>query len=429
MGSVGIDARPPVAQAVPLGLQHVLAMFVGNVAVPLIIADAIGLPVEMTISLVQAAMLIAGIATVVQALGVGPLGARAPIVMGTSFGFVPVILPIALNHGLPAVFGAALVGGLAMAAVGFALRRVRFLFPPVVTGTFVIMIGIILLPVGLGYVGGGVEAADFGAVRHIGLAALVFVVTIAVQQYARGILSEMAVLIGIVVGYVAALFMGLVSFDAVGPAGWVRLPMPFEIGMEFVPAAIISMVLISVVTSAESIGDIEGTMISAANRQPTDGELSRGVMTDGLASSFGAIFSAFPQISFSQNVGLIALTGVASRYVVAIGGVFLFVAGLLPKLGAVITTIPAAVLGGAVTIMFGMIVSAGIKMLAEVDFSRRNMLIIGVSIAVAIGLRHQQGLYSAAPADVQAILHSGLVPGAIMSISLNLVLPGRQART
>jgi NCS2 family nucleobase:cation symporter-2 len=425
MGSRDIDFRPPLAQAAPLGLQHVLAMFVGNVAVPLIVADAIDLPVDTTIFLVQAAMFVAGVATIVQALGLGPLGARVPIVMGTSFGFVPVVLPIAVNHGLPAVFGAALVGGLAMAAVGLALRWVRFLFPPVVTGTFVIMIGIILLPVGIAYVGGGAGAADFGAMHHIGIAVLVFVVTIAVQQFAKGILSEMAVLIGIVVGYVAAVPMGLVDFSPLGNANWVQLPVPFKLGIEFVPAAIASMILISVVTSAESIGDIEGTMVSAADRQPTDKELSRGVMTDGLASSFGAVFSAFPQISFSQNVGLIALTGVASRYVVAVGGVFLMVAGLLPKLGAVVTTIPSAVLGGAVTIMFGMIVSAGIKMLAGIEYTRRNMLIIGVSIAVAIGLRFQEAIYANAPTDVQAILHSGLVPGALMSIILNLILPGR----
>ena len=427
MASHDIDARPPLVEAAPLGLQHVLAMFVGNVAVPLIIANAIDLPVETTIFLVQAAMFIAGVATIVQAIGIGPIGGRVPIVMGTSFGFVPVVLPIAVNHGLPAVFGAALFGGLAMAAVGLALKKVRFLFPPVVTGTFVIMIGIILLPVGLGYVGGGVGAADFGAPLHIGLAAFVFVVTIFVQQFTKGMLSEMAVLIGIVAGYVAAIPAGLVDFSSVQDAGWVQLPVPFALGMEFVPAAIASVVLISVVTSAESIGDIEGAIVSAADRQPTDRELSRGVMTDGLASSFGAIFSAFPQISFSQNVGLIALTGVASRYVVAVGGVFLVLAGLLPKLGAVVTTIPSAVLGGAVTIMFGMIVAAGIKMLAGVDYTRRNMLIIGISIAVAIGLRFQEALYAGAPTDVQAILHSGLVPGALTSIILNLVLPGRES--
>jgi NCS2 family nucleobase:cation symporter-2 len=425
MGNYELDARPPLREAAPLGLQHVLAMFVGNVAVPLIIADAVGLSDETTVFLIQAAMLIAGIATIVQALGVGPIGGRVPIVMGTSFGFVPVVLPIAQNHGMPAVFGAAIVGGLAMALVGLALRRLRFLFPPVVTGSFVVMIGIILLPVGIGYVGGGPAAPDFGAPVHLGLAALVFVVTIAVQQYAKGMLSEMAVLIGIIVGYLAAIPAGLVNFGTVASSNWIQLPVPFAFGIEFVPAAIASMVLISVVTSAESIGDIEGAMVSAADRQPTDKELSGGVMADGLASSFGAIFSAFPQISFSQNVGLIALTGVASRYVVAVGGGFLVVAGLLPKLGALVTTIPSAVLGGAVTIMFGMIVAAGIKMLAGIEYSRRNMLIMGVSIAVAIGLRFQEAIYADASADVRAILHSGLVPGALTSIILNLVLPGR----
>ncbi len=416
---------PPLIEAVPLGFQHVLAMFVGNVSVPLIIAAAINLPSAETIFLVQATMFVAGVATLVQALGVGPIGARVPIVMGTSFAFVPVMLPIAAAYGLPAVLGAAFCGGLAMAAVGLCLRWIRFVFPPVVTGTFIVMIGIILLPVGFTYVGGGFGVADFGASNHLLLAALVFVVTIGFNQYASGFLSEMAVLIGIVVGYVVAIPMGMIDFSKVSNAGWVQIPMPFHIGLEFVPVAIAGVVLMAIVTSAESIGDITGTVISGANREPTDDELSGGVMADGLASSFAAIFNAFPQISFSQNVGLVALTGVASRYVVAIGGGFLIVAGLIPKLGAVVTTIPNAVLGGAVLIMFGLIAAAGMKMLAGIPFNKRNMLIIGVTMAVAIGLPGQEDLYANASEGTKAVLNSGLIPGAVVSIVLNLILPGR----
>lgn len=420
-----VNFMPPLIEAVPLGFQHVLAMFVGNVSVPLIIAAAINLPSAETIFLVQATMFVAGVATLVQALGIGPIGARVPIVMGTSFAFVPVMLPIAAAYGLPAVLGAAFCGGLAMAAIGLCLRWIRFLFPPVVTGTFIVMIGIILLPVGFTYIGGGFGAADFGASRHLFLAALVFVVTIGFNQYAKGFLSEMAVLIGIVAGYVAAIPMGMIDFSKVTHAGWLQIPMPFHIGLEFVPVAIAGIVLMAIVTSAESIGDITGTVISSANREPTDKELSGGVMADGLASSFAAVFNAFPQISFSQNVGLVALTGVASRYVVAIGGGFLVIAGLVPKLGAVVTTIPAAVLGGAVVIMFGLIAAAGIKMLAGIPFNKRNMLIIGVSMAVAIGLPGQEAMFANASEGVKAILNSGLIPGAVVSIGLNLVLPGR----
>ena len=421
-----VNYMPPLIEAVPLGIQHVLAMFVGNVTPPLIIASAIQAPDELKVFLIQAAMFVAGVATLVQTLGLGPIGAKVPIVMGTSFGFVPVLVPVAQNYGLPAVMGACFIGGLAMALVGFFIRYVRFLFPPVVTGTFVLMIGIILLPVGFAYVGGGFGAEDFGAPRHLGLALLVFVVTVAVNQFAKGFLSEMGVLLGIVAGYLVAIPMGLVDFSKVGAASVVALPAPFEIGMEFVPAAIIGVVVMSIVTSAESIGDIAGTVIGGANRQPTSRELSGGVMADGLASSFAAIFNAFPQISFSQNVGLVALTGVASRYVVAIGGGFLVIAGLFPKVGAFVTTIPYAVLGGAVVIMFGMIAAAGIKMLSLVELNKRNMIIVGVSIAVAIGLRGQPALYEHASAGVKAMLESGLIPGAIVSILLNLVLPGKE---
>jgi xanthine permease len=421
-----VNYMPPLFEAVPLGIQHVLAMFVGNVTPALIISSAIDAPDEMRVFLVQAAMFVAGVATLVQTLGIGPIGAKVPIVMGTSFGFVPVLIPIAQNDGLPAVMGACFVGGLAMALVGLFIRYVRFLFPPVVTGTFVLLIGIILLPVGFAYVGGGFGAEDFGATRHLLLAVLVFVVTVGINQFTKGFLSEMGVLLGIVAGYFAAIPMGVVSFSSVGAASWVALPQPFAIGLEFVPVAILGVTVMSIVTSAESIGDIAGTVIGGANRQPTSRELSGGVMADGLASSFAAIFNAFPQISFSQNVGLVALTGVASRYVVAIGGGFLVIAGLFPKVGAFVTTIPNAVLGGAVIIMFGMIAAAGIKMLSLVDLNKRNMIIIGVSVAVAIGVRGQPALYERASSGVEAMLESGLIPGAIVAILLNLILPGQE---
>ena len=421
-----VNYMPPLKEAVPLGIQHVLAMFIGNVTVPLIIARAVGLSHEDTIFLVQAAMLVAGLATLVQTLGIGPIGARLPIVMGTSFGFIPVMVPVAQNLGLPAVFGAALVGGVAMALVGLCLRWVRFLFPAVVTGTFVIMIGVLLLPVGFAYAGGGFGAEDFGATKHLSLAALVFVATIFFHQFFKGMLSELAVLFGILLGYVIAIPLGLVDFAKIGAAGWFQAPVPLKIGLEFHFAAVFGVVLMAVVTCAESIGDIAGTAIGGANREPTHKELTGGVMADGLMSSFAAFFNAFPQISFSQNVGLVALTGVASRFVVAIGGGFLVVAGLLPKLGATVLTIPNAVLGGALIIIFGLITSAGMKMLSHIEYNKRNMIIIGVSLAVAIGLRGQEGLYGNAPEGMKAILHSGLIPGAVVSILLNLVLPRRE---
>ncbi|RTR05602.1 uracil-xanthine permease family protein [Halomonas nitroreducens] len=423
-----VNAMPPLGRAIPLGLQHVLAMFVGNVTVPIIIAGAADLPADQTAFMIQAAMFVAGVATLVQSLGLGPIGARLPIVMGTSFGFVPVLIPIAVGMGLPAALGAALCGGIAMALVGLFLPWFRFLFPPVVTGTFVIMLGTLLMPVGFAYAGGGFGAEDFGATHNLVLAGLVLIVTLALHQYGRGIWSETAPLVGLVVGYGTAVAFGLVSFGEIGAADWISLPMPLTIGLEFHLAAILPVVLLAVVTCAESIGDIVGTTAGGMDREPTHKELSGGVMADGLASVFAAIFNAFPQISFSQNVGMVALTGVVSRFVVAIGGVFLLLAGLLPKLGAVISSIPNAVLGGAVLIMFGMIASAGIKMLSHIDFNKRNMVIIGVSLSAAVGLPAQEGLYAGLAENVQAIIESGLIPGALCAILLNLVLP-KQDRT
>ncbi|MDW7747505.1 nucleobase:cation symporter-2 family protein [Halomonas sp.] len=418
-----VDAMPPLGRAIPLGLQHVLAMFVGNVTVPIIIAGAADLSAEQTTFMIQAAMFVAGVATLVQSLGLGPIGARLPIVMGTSFGFVPVLIPIAVGMGLPAALGAALCGGVAMALVGLFLPWFRFLFPPVVTGTFVIMLGTLLMPVGLAYVGGGFGAEDFGASHHLLLAGLVLVITLGLHQFGRGIWSEAAPLIGLLAGYAAATAFGLVDFSAIGGAAWVSLPTPLAIGLEFHWAAVLPVVLLAVVTCAESIGDIAGTTAGGLDRAPTPKELSGGVMADGLASVFAAIFNAFPQISFSQNVGMVALTGVVSRYVVAIGGAFLVIAGLLPKLGAIVSSIPNAVLGGAVVIMFGMIASAGIKMLSHISFNKRNMVIIGVSLSAAIGLPAQEGLYADLSDNLQAIIESGLIPGALCAIVLNLILP------
>lgn len=421
-----VNAMPPLGQAIPLGLQHVLAMFVGNVTVPIIIAGAADLPADQTAFMIQAAMFVAGIATLVQSLGIGPVGARLPIVMGTSFGFVPVLIPIAVGMGLPTALGATLCGGIAMAIVGLFLPTFRFLFPPVVTGTFVVMLGTLLMPVGFLYLGGGGAAEDFGAPHHIALGSLVFVTTLALHQYGRDTWSEMAPLLGLVVGYFTAMGFGHVDLGNLGSADWISLPVPLHIGLEFHAAAIVPVVLLAIVCCAESIGDIVGTTAGGLNRQPTAKELSGGVMADGLASVFAAIFNAFPQISFSQNVGMVALTGVVSRFVVAIGGAFLVLAGLVPKLGALISSIPDSVLGGAVLIVFGMIASAGIKMLAGIELNKRNMVIIGVSLSAAIGLPAQEGLYANLNQNLQAIIHSGLVPGALLAIALNLVLPRRE---
>ncbi len=418
-----VNYMPPLRRAVPLSIQHVLAMFVGNVTVPVIIAGAADLPPAETTALIQAAMFIAGIATLIQSLGVGPIGARLPIVMGTSFGFVPVMIPIASNLGIPAVFGAALAGGIAMALVGLCLRWVRFLFPPVVTGCFVIMIGVLLLPVGFAYVGGGFGAPDFGAAYHLGLAALVFAITIGLHQYARGFWSEIGPLAGLVVGFAVAAVTGVVDFSDVAGAGWFAVPMPLEVGIEFHLSAIIPVVLLSLVTVSESIGDIVGTTVGGADREPTHRELTGGVMADGLSTVLASFFNAFPQISFSQNVGMVALTGVVSRFVVAMGGGFLILAGLFPKLGALVGAIPNAVLGGAVLIMFGMIASAGIKMLSHIGFTKRNMVIIGMTLAVALGLPEHPDIYAGLPENVQSMLESGLIPGALTAIILNLVLP------
>lgn len=422
------DAMPPLPKAIPLGLQHIIAMFAGNVTPPIIIAGVIGASPAEQIFLIQVALFVAGMSTLVQTIGIGPIGARLPIVQGTSFGFLPVALPLAKAFGLPAVLGASFVAGLLQILLGAFLKNIRHWFSPVVTGIVVLLIGITLMPVGLNYAAGGIGADDFASPSNLLLALFVLSVTIAVHQYGKGFIKASSILFGLVAGYLVAIALGKVDFTSLTSAAWFALPKPFEYGMTFSGTAILGMTLIMFVVGLETIGNISAITTGGAGRPAKDSELSGGVMADGVATSFAAIFNTLPNTAYAQNVGLITLTGVVSRHVVTIGGLLLIAMGLFPKLGGLVAAMPHAVLGGAGVVMFGMIASAGLKIIKECELDQRNMLIIAVSLSLGIGLPAVEAISETMPGQLGLLLKSGLVPAALAALLLDAILPGKPDR-
>ena len=420
-----IHKAPPPAQALPLGLQHMLAIFAGTVAAPLVVAEALGLsPADKTL-LIQATLFMSGLGTLLQSCGIGPVGARLPLVLGTNFAFIGIAVTIGAKAGLSAVFGGALAAGLILIFAGYVIKYLRFLFPPLITGLCILLIGINLLPLAFSLAFGGVDAADFGATRHSLLAMTVLVIAVVINQFARGFLSLASIIIAMIAGYLIAWFMGFIDLGALDQAGWIATPAPIPFGLSFEFSAVFSFMLVSLVALTETIGDISGTTIAGVDREPTDKEISGGVMADGCATTLASVFGCLPLITYSQNVGLIALTGVVSRHVVSLAGVFLIITGLFPKLAAIIGTMPTAVLGGVSILLFGSVVAAGLKMIGLASLNQRNMLIIGLSLATGIGLPEQTGFLDRLPEQLRIILETGLVPAILIAIVMNLVLPGR----
>ncbi len=427
---------PPIAQAVPLGIQHVLAMFVSNVTPAIIVAGAAGFGFGSNspdfpnmIYMIQMSMLFAGIATLFQSIGMGPVGARLPIVQGTSFAFLPVMIPAVAGQGIAGLAGlmtGVVIGGMFHFLLGTVIGRIRFALPPLVTGLIVLMIGLSLIKVGIQYAAGGVPLIgkpEYGSAAMWIPALVVIIVTLALKFFTRGLISVAAVLVGLIAGYLVALAMGQVNFGNVGRAAAFAPPIPFKWGIEFNSAIIIGMCFMAVISAIETVGDVSGICKGGAGREATDKEISGATFADGLGTAIAGVFGGLPNTSFSQNVGLISMTGVMSRHVVTIGALFLIVCGLVPKIGAIVATVPINVLGGGVIVMFGMVAAAGVNMLADVAWNRRNMVIFAVSLSVGLGLQLEPGALQHLPRTLQILLTSGLLPAAALSIILNLVLP------
>ncbi len=427
---------PPLSKAVPLGIQHVLAMFVSNVTPAIIVCGAAGFgfgsnspDFPQMIYMIQMSMFFAGLATLIQTIGLGPAGARLPIVQGTSFAFIPIMIPLVAGKGVDAIavlMGGIFVGGLFHATLGLFIGRIRFALPPLVTGLVVTMIGLALVKVGIQYAAGGVPAIgteEYGSAQNWFVAAVVIVVTLGLKFFTRGMISVSAVLLGLLVGYAVAWMLGMVSFANVGNAASFALPNPLHFGLEFSVAAIIGFCLMSFVSAVETVGDVSGITKGGAGREATDTEIQGATYADGLGTAVSGLFGALPNTSFSQNVGLIAMTGVMSRHVVTVGALFLILCGLVPKVGGVIRTVPIEVLGGGVIVMFGMVAAAGVNMLSDVHWNRRNMVIFAIALSLGLGLQLEPGALQHLPQTLKVLATSGILPAALIAIVLNLALP------
>ena len=443
----------PLKHAIPLGLQHVLAMFVGNLTPILVITGACGIGAgsefaDLQVMLLQNAMLIAGIVTLVQLYAIGPVGGKVPIIMGTSSGFIGVFNSVAATMGsgiltYGAMMGASIAGGIFEGVLGFFLRPLRKFFPAVVTGTVVLSIGLSLIAIGVNSFGGGDKAADFGSYENLFLGAVVLVVIIALKHGTKGLTSYSSILIGIIVGYIAAAVMGMVlphtavnaegveyvkawvlNWDKVAAADWFAVPKLLPVKPVFDWRAILPVGIMFIVTAVETVGDISGVTEGGMGREATDSELSGGVICDGLGSAFAALFGVLPNTSFSQNVGLVAMTKVVNRGALAFGGLFLIFCGLFPKLAALISIMPQSVLGGAAVMMFSSIVVSGIQLVTKTPITGRNITIVSVALGLGYGIGASSNILSMLPEAVRLIFGgSGIVPAALVAIVLNIVLP------
>lgn len=419
-----LEGRVPLGQAVPLGIQHVLAMFLGNVSPLIIVCGLLNIPIETKSILIQNSMFVAGIATMIQLYPVFKVGSGLPVVMGTSSGFIGTEKAIGAAYGYSAIMGASLIGAILEIILGFFIKPLRKLFPPVVTSLVVISIGLSLLPVGVKYFAGGAGAADFGSPKHLMIGTIVMLVIIVLQNFAKGFIKSSAILIGIIVGYIVSVCMGMVDFTAVKEASWISLPRPFVMGFEFRLDAIISMCIMYVATTVETIGDISAISVGGLGREATDKELAGGVMADGASSLIAAVFGLAPNTSFSQNVGLVAVTKVVNKFVIMTGALFLILAGFFPKLSALLSVMPQSVLGGAAVIMFAMIFVSGLQSLLSEGIEGRNGLIVALAIGIGVGIGNVPEALDQLPAFIGKVFaQNGIIMTFVIATVLNLVLP------
>lgn len=446
------EGKLPLGTAIPLGLQHVLAMFVGNLTPVLIIGGACGIFggagfADLQVSLIQNAMIVAGLVTLLQLYGVGPCGGKVPIVMGTSSGFIGVFAGIAATLGsgvaaYGAIMGASIIGGILETVLGFVLKYIRRFFPPVVCGTVVLSIGLSLISVGVNSFGGGFKTKDFGSVENLLLGLFVLCVILFFKHGTKGFFSSSSILFGIIAGYIAAFGMSLVlpttavtpegveftkswviHWEKVAQAPWFAVPQLMPVDIVFDMRAILPVLIMFVVTAVETVGDISAVIESGMGREATDKELSGGVACDGIGSSIAAVFGVLPNTSFSQNVGLVAMTKIVNRFALATGAVFLILCGLIPKLGALVSIMPQSVLGGAAVMMFSSIVVSGIQLVTKEKLDSRKLTIISVALGVGYGMGATPGILAHCPEAMRMMFgESGIVPAALVAIVLNVIL-------
>lgn len=422
-----LEGRVPIGKAIPFGLQHILAMFVSNLAPITIIAGASKTPLTPAQlgMLLQNAMFVAGIATMIQLYPIWRIGSKLPVVMGVSFTFVTVLSTISANYGYPAVVGAVLVGGLFEGTLGLMAKYWRKIITPIVAASVVTAIGFSLFTVGARSFGGGYND-DFGSAQNLILGTVTLAACLLWNIFAKGYLKQLSVLAGLVVGYILAITMGKVDLSMIMSGGIISLPhlMPFK--PEFYPGAIISACIIFLVSAAETIGDTSALVAGGLNRKITGEEISGSLGCDGYGSVISGLFGCPPVTSFSQNVGLVNMTKVVNRFTIMTGAACMILAGLLPPVGNFFASLPDAVLGGCTIMMFGTILTSGIQMVADCGFSQRNITIAALSLSIGIGFTtaSEVGIWNIFPPMIQSVFSANVVAVVfVVSIILSLILP------
>ncbi|MDB8566774.1 purine permease [Turicibacter sanguinis] len=416
-----VNDNPSIGKKFLFGLQHIFAAFSGIVVVPLVISGSLGFDSKMTTSLISASILAAGIATIIQARGIGRVGSRVACIMGTDFTFVSPAISVGSTLGMPGIVGATILGSFFEIILSFFIKPLMKLFPPLVTGTVVCLIGLTLLPVSIDWAAGGSGALDYGSLLNVSIAMLVMIVTLILNRYGKGLVSSASILIGMLVGYLVCIPLGMVDFTPVAEASWFAMPNILEYGVVFDWKAVLAFIPAYFVTTIETVGCLKAVG-ETSQIEMDDKKIGSGILADGVGSIVGGLVGSFSNTSFSQNVGLISLTKVASKHVAVMAGILLVCLGLFPKLAGVINGIPQPVLGGVGLVMFGMVAAAGIKTLSRVELTDRNLLIIATSMALGLGVTFRPDFIGQLPEALQMIFSSGISTGTIVALILNLLL-------
>ncbi|MDU1338699.1 MAG: nucleobase:cation symporter-2 family protein [Clostridium butyricum] len=417
----GINDKPKLTMQILLGLQHIFAAFGGIIVVPLVIGSALGFDAATSTALMSATILAAGNATFIQSKGIGPIGSKTACIMGTDFTFATPAIAVGSVAGLPGIIGATILGALVEVILSFFIKPIMKFFPPLVTGTVICLIGLTLLPVSIDWAAGGSGASDYGSMINIAIAAFVMIFTILLNHYGKGIISSASILIGMIVGYIICIPLGMIDFSTVKEASWISFPKIFQYGVDFNFKYVIPFIPAYLVTTIETVGCLKAiSQVSGIEDDPK--RIGKGVLSDGVGSAIAGCLGTFPNTSFSQNVGIIPLTKVASRYVAIMAGILLVILGLLPKFAALINIMPQPVLGGVGIVMFGTVAAAGIQTLSSVKLTNKNLLVIATSIGLGLGVTFRPEILSSLPEWMTMIFSSGISTGTIVALVLNIIL-------
>ncbi|MFH5959249.1 uracil-xanthine permease family protein [Clostridium perfringens] len=417
----GVDDDLDLPKKILFGLQHIFAAFGGIIVVPLVIATSLGFDSKVTTALISASILGSGLATIIQAKGVGKVGARVACIMGTDFTFVSPAISVGSVLGLPGIIGATILGSLFEVILSFFIKPLMKFFPPLVTGTVVALIGLTLLPVSIDWAAGGAGSANYASLENLAVAMFVLVITLLLNNYGKGMISSASILIGIVVGYIVCIPLGLVDFTPVKEASWLSFPKILEFGVTFDAKAVMAFIPAYFVATIGTVGCLKA-IGETSNIDIGDKRVAAGVLSDGVGSALGGLVGSCPNTSFSQNIGIISLTKVASRHVAVMAGILLVILGFLPKVAAIITGIPNPVLGGVGIMMFGTVAAAGIRTLSNIKLTERNLLIIAISMGLGLGVTFRPDVIHNLPEAIRMIFSSGISTGTIAALILNAVL-------